>query len=84
MGVKAGDKFAVDRRTGTVTGERVPAFNARRFDVLGDGKNGNSFKVVFSGQNGYLGYLAIAEYKAGKSKPFILDDSIWVATGICE
>ena len=64
-----GERFAADRQTGGITGERVPAFRPDKFVVLFPGRNGDSFKSYFQGYN-FVDYLEVYEYKEGKKKPF--------------
>ena len=78
-----GERFSLDRRTGQITGERIPAFRADKFVVLFPGKDGNSFKSYFQGQN-FVSYFEVYEYREGKKKPFVLHDGIFILSGLCD
>ena len=78
------EKFAVDRKTGAVIGERIPMFANRNHQILWSGGNGNSFKLIYtSDDRNFAGYLEIFDWSLGKEKPFVLKDSLTVLTGIC-
>ena len=77
------ERFSVDRRTGVIVGERIPAFRATKHEVLFPGRDGNSFKSYFQDYN-FVSYLEVYEYRQGTRKPFVLHDSINIYAGFCE
>lgn len=81
--IMRGDRFSVDRLTGNVAGERIPAFPLVKSSVLFPGGKGNSFKSYFQGYN-FVSYLEVYEYKDGEEKPFVLHDGASIFSGFCE
>ncbi len=78
------EKFAVDRQTGVVVGERIPMFVNRIHQILWGGGNGNSFKLIYTSKDrNFAGYLEIFDWSEGREKPFVLKDSATVLTGTC-
>ena len=75
--------FRVDRMTGFVAGEKIPAIQSRQSQVLSSGDGENPFKSYFKDYN-FTSYLEIYEHKKGPQKPFILHDADVVYTGFCE
>jgi hypothetical protein len=79
---KANDTFIVDRQSGVVIGERVPVFRADKFTLLAAGTDGNAFVTSYSART-QIGFLKIENYRNVARSPFVLNDGIWVATGVC-
>jgi hypothetical protein len=78
------EKFVVNRKTGEVIGEKIPMFSNRNHQILWGGRNGNSFKLIYtSNDRNFAGYLEIFDWSEGEEKPFFLKDSVTVFTGIC-
>ena len=75
--------FRVDRYTGFVAGEKIPATKARQSQVLAPGGLENAFKSYFKDYN-FTSYLEIYEQKKGPQKPFILHDGGLIYTGFCK
>ena len=78
------EKFAVDRKTGAVVGEKIPMFSNRKHQILWGGGNSNSFKLIYTSEDkNFAGYLEIFDWTLGREKPFVLKDSVTVLTGLC-
>ena len=82
-GIMRGDRFTVDRLTGSVAGGRVPAFPMVKSSVLFPGGKGNAFKSYFQGYN-FVSYLEVYEHRDGEEKPFVLHDGASIFSGFCE
>jgi hypothetical protein len=82
-GIMRGERFTVDRVTGNVAGERIPAFPLVKSSILSPGGKGNPFKSYFQGYN-FVSYLEVHEYKDGEGKPFVLHDGDSIFSGFCE
>lgn len=80
---RVGDTFSVDRRTGTVVGERIPVMRPEIFNVLSSGTDGNAFALTYSAKT-RVAFLRIENYRNEQLAPFILNDGIWIATGACK
>ena len=78
-----GERFSVDRLTGSVAGGRIPAFPVVKSSVLFPGGEGNSFKAYFQGYD-FVSYLEVHEYMDGEGKPFVLHDGASIFSGFCE
>ena len=77
------DTFSVDRRSGVVVGERIPVFRPDKFLLLAAGTDGNSFVVSYSAKT-QVGFLIIESYRESKRVPFLLQDGIWISSGVCD
>lgn len=84
-----GKEFAVERRTGVMTGALKNSYITRP-EVIDFGSDENSFKVVTTlrreqgagrGSNAYL--LVVNEYTKGSKKPFVFVDNDDVYFGSC-
>jgi len=82
-GIMRGERFSVDRVTGKVTGDRIPALPLVKSSVLAPGGKANSFKSYFQGYN-FVSYVEVYEYKDDEGKPFVLHDGDSIFSGFCE
>jgi hypothetical protein len=83
IGIMRGERFSVDRVTGKVAGDRIPAFPVVKSSVLFPGGKGNSFKSYFQGYN-FVSYLEVYEYQDDEGKPFVMHDGDSIFSGFCE
>ena len=81
--LRINDTFNVDRRSGVIVGERIPIFRPDKFSVLAEGIDGNAFVVSYSAKT-QVSFLRIENYRNTKRAPFLLQDGIWISTGLCD
>ncbi len=82
-----GDRFAVDRATGTISGFELNNEMAQQRLVLDRGSNKQAFKVlsIFQVYGPYhnVKYLYIEEFEQKAEKAFFAVSGSWLLTGHC-
>ena len=84
-----GQRFAIDRITGRLTGPVTPfSFVDSDYSVVAYGNGQSSFvstiKTVAAGNGVHFATVRVEEFADGKEKPFVILDGGTIASGICE
>lgn len=78
-----GDRFAVDRATGQVTGGPLSGWPMTQITVHAVGSRSEAFKAVYVSISNVM-LLQIEEFHPGKQKPFMAVGLLEAFSGLCE
>jgi hypothetical protein len=80
--INIGERFAVDRDTGRVTGGPFMRSAITRTTLVHRGGNATAFKAIYT-QLGDVEVLQVEEFAPGKDKPFVAVTLLTVLAGVC-